>query len=65
MFLSLWNSVESFSNSFNIASVETSNWDSTILCHIDCMFLSKDINLVNIQACVGKHTDLGGDMVPV
>ena len=57
--------MESLSNSFNIASVETSNRDSTILGHIDCMFLSKNVYLLNVQTGVGKHTDLGGDVVPV
>lgn len=57
--------MEPFGHIGNVSRVKSSNRNSSIFGHIDGVFFSKSQNLFFVEAGVGKHTDLIGNMVPV
>lgn len=57
--------MESFRNVIKVASVEASNGDTSIHCHVDGVFLAELVHLVLVQAGVGEHANLAGSVAPV
>lgn len=52
-------------NLLNVTSSDTSNRDTSVHGTVDRVLLGQSGNLLGLEAGVGKHTDLGGDVIPV
>ena len=57
--------VECLGDIVEIASVETSNTDSTVHCHVDVALFSELVDLISVKASVSEHTYLTCNVAPV
>ena len=57
--------VECLSDVVKVSSVKTSDGNSSISSHVDCVFLSERGDLFLVQASVREHTNLARGVAPV
>ena len=57
--------MESLCNIVQVMSVQTSNRDSSISCHVDVVIVLQGVYLIGRQTSVSEHANLGGDMRPI
>jgi len=57
--------VESFRNVIKVATVKSSDGDSSVHGHVDGVLLTELVDHILVKTSEGKHADLRGDVIPV